>query len=80
MLILLPPSEGKASTDAGRPFDLDALSMPELNATRRRVLAALVKLAGGRESRAREAMDQLNAPFAVLLPPGLMAATAPARR
>lgn len=56
MLILLPPSEGKASTEAGRPFDLDALSMPELNATRRRVLAALVKLAGGRESRAREVL------------------------
>lgn len=56
MLILLPPSEGKASTDQGRPFDLDALSLPELNPTRERVRQALVKLCRGRESRAREVL------------------------
>lgn len=56
MLILLPPSEGKTSTDDGPPFDLDALSLPELNPTRERVRAALVKLSAGRESRAREVL------------------------
>ena len=43
MLILLPPSEGKAEPGRrGRPVDLDALALPELAPTRRRVLDALV--------------------------------------
>ena len=42
------------------------------------LMAALADQFG--ESRAREAMDQLNAPFAALLPPGLMATAAAARR
>jgi cytoplasmic iron level regulating protein YaaA (DUF328/UPF0246 family) len=54
VLILLPPSEGKASTERGRPFDLDALSMPELSPTRKRVLDGVVKLCNGREARARK--------------------------
>ncbi|HEX5017658.1 MAG TPA: peroxide stress protein YaaA [Actinomycetes bacterium] len=56
MLILLPPSEGKAATDAGKPFDLDRLSLPELNPTRIKVLDALVRLSAGRASRAREVL------------------------
>lgn len=52
MLILLPPSEGKAPTDTGQLFDVDALSLPQLTPTRRRTLAALAKLSAGRESRA----------------------------
>jgi cytoplasmic iron level regulating protein YaaA (DUF328/UPF0246 family) len=56
VLILLPPSEGKASTDTGQPFNLEALPLPELNATRRRVCDALVKLSSGREKRAREVL------------------------
>jgi cytoplasmic iron level regulating protein YaaA (DUF328/UPF0246 family) len=56
VLILLPPSEGKAPTDAGQPFDLEALSLPELTATRRRVCDALVRLSSGREKRAREVL------------------------
>ena len=54
MLILLPPSEGKAPTDDGRPFDMGALSLPELTPTRERVRTALAKLSAGRESRARD--------------------------
>lgn len=43
MLLLLPPSEGKAApARRGRPVDLDALAFPALNPTRRRVLDALV--------------------------------------
>jgi cytoplasmic iron level regulating protein YaaA (DUF328/UPF0246 family) len=56
VLILLPPSEGKSPTDGGRPFDIDALSLPGLAPTRRRVLASLVKLSNGRESRARDVL------------------------
>ncbi|WP_380166627.1 YaaA family protein [Jannaschia sp. R86511] len=43
MLLLLPPSEGKTEARRGaRPFDLDALSRPDLTAHRRQVLQALV--------------------------------------
>jgi len=57
VLILLPPSEGKTAPAAGAPVDLGALVHPQLTATRERVLAALVKLSGGRESRALAALD-----------------------
>lgn len=42
MLILLPPSEGKASPRRGAALDLGSLSSPELTPARERVLAALV--------------------------------------
>lgn len=42
MLVLLPPSEGKAVGSRGTPLDLDRLSFPELTDARRRVLDALV--------------------------------------
>jgi len=41
VLILLPPSEGKAAPRRGAPLDLDALSHPSLSGVRRRVLATL---------------------------------------
>lgn len=47
MLILLPPSEGKAEPRRGKPLDVAGLSFPELNDARSRVLAALVALCQG---------------------------------
>ncbi|REE95472.1 YaaA family protein [Thermomonospora umbrina] len=44
MLIVLPPSEGKASGGDGPPLDLAGLSHPGLNPTRERVLAALAEV------------------------------------
>lgn len=41
MLVLLPPSEGKATARRGRPMDLAALSLPELTDARSRVIEAL---------------------------------------
>ena len=42
MLIVVPPSETKARTQAsGPPVDLDALSFPELNPTRERLIDAI---------------------------------------
>jgi uncharacterized protein len=47
VLILLPPSEGKAAARRrGRPVDLEALSLPELTPTRRAVLDTLVQVSG----------------------------------
>ena len=47
MLILLPPSEGKAAPRRGKPLDLAALDFPGLTAARQQVLAALVDLCEG---------------------------------
>lgn len=45
VLVLLPPSEGKAPAPRrGRALDVDALTFPDLAATRRRLLTALVEL------------------------------------
>ena len=44
MLILLPPSEGKAAPASGVRVDIATLSSPTLNAARRKVLAALIDL------------------------------------
>jgi hypothetical protein len=47
MLILLPPSEGKAAPAKGAPVDLEALAFAaELTEPRRKLLAALTALAG----------------------------------
>ncbi|MEV4081857.1 peroxide stress protein YaaA [Nonomuraea fuscirosea] len=58
MLILLPPSEGKASEGSGPP--VGELSFPALDRSRRRVMNALV-----RASKRRDALDVLG------LTPGL---------
>jgi len=45
VLVLLPPSEGKAYGGSGAPLDLAALSFPSLTATRKALLKDLVRLA-----------------------------------
>jgi uncharacterized protein len=53
VLVLLPPSEGKATVPRGRPLALDALSLPALTPARAAVLDELVALcAGGDEDKA----------------------------
>ncbi|MBW4720194.1 peroxide stress protein YaaA [Saccharothrix obliqua] len=45
MLVLLPPSETKATGGRGRPLDLDLLALPVLNPVRAKLVDALVDLA-----------------------------------
>jgi cytoplasmic iron level regulating protein YaaA (DUF328/UPF0246 family) len=45
VLVLLPPSEGKAAGTAGPPLDLTSLSFPALTRTRRSLVRELVRLA-----------------------------------
>jgi uncharacterized protein len=52
MLILLPPSEGKAAALAGPPLRLEALSFPALRPTRERMLDRLVRISGQRNALA----------------------------
>ncbi len=57
MLILLPPSEGKAAPRRGKPLDLATLSSPGLAPARRRVLDALVELCSGDPEVAATTLD-----------------------
>lgn len=56
MLILLPPSEGKAVPARGSALDLDALSLPALTKARGAVLDALVDLCSGDPAVAAETL------------------------
>ncbi|MGQ4386887.1 peroxide stress protein YaaA [Streptomyces sp. SAS_270] len=56
MLVLLPPSEGKASSGRGTPLKLESLSLPGLTEARQAVLEELVELCAGDEEKAREAL------------------------
>ncbi|MEU6504846.1 MULTISPECIES: peroxide stress protein YaaA [unclassified Streptomyces] len=56
MLVLLPPSEGKANSGAGAPLKLESLSLPGLTAAREAVLTELVELCAGDEEKAREVL------------------------
>jgi cytoplasmic iron level regulating protein YaaA (DUF328/UPF0246 family) len=47
VLILLPPSEGKAAARRGKPLDLSTLDFADLTAPRERVLDALLELCDG---------------------------------
>ena len=64
MLLLLPPSEGKAPGGRGAPLDLSRLSHPALTAVRERLVTAL-------EAAARTDPDGLQA--ALGCPPGEVA-------
>ncbi|MFF9864157.1 peroxide stress protein YaaA [Streptomyces sp. NPDC013953] len=56
MLVLLPPSEGKAASGSGAPLEPGALSLPGLAAARAAVLDELVELCAGDEGKAREVL------------------------
>ncbi|MET8767275.1 peroxide stress protein YaaA [Streptomyces sp. NPDC004658] len=56
MLVLLPPSEGKANAGGGAPLRLESLSLPGLTAAREAVLGELVELCSGDEEKAREVL------------------------
>lgn len=56
MLVLLPPSEGKATGGAGKPLAAGALSLPGLSEARETVLAELVELSRGDEDKAAEVL------------------------
>jgi cytoplasmic iron level regulating protein YaaA (DUF328/UPF0246 family) len=56
VLVLLPPSEGKAATGEGAPLDLGSLVLPGLTEARKAVLDALVTLCRGDEATAMEAL------------------------
>ncbi|MEH6373653.1 peroxide stress protein YaaA [Streptomyces sp. KLMMK] len=59
MLVLLPPSEGKAAavgSGAGAALEAGALSLPGLAAARETVLAELVELCAGDEDKAAEVL------------------------
>ncbi|MFF1295311.1 MULTISPECIES: peroxide stress protein YaaA [unclassified Streptomyces] len=56
MLVLLPPSEGKASSGRGAPLKLESLSLPGLTEAREAVLGGLVELCAGDEGKAREVL------------------------
>lgn len=53
MLILLPPSEGKATATRGNPADPASLVLPELAGARGEVAGALVSLVSGDRAAAR---------------------------
>ncbi|MFE9253740.1 peroxide stress protein YaaA [Streptomyces sp. NPDC006879] len=56
MLVLLPPSEGKAAGGSGVPLDPEGLSLPGLAAARTAVRAELVELCAADEIKAREVL------------------------
>ena len=56
MLVLLPPSEGKAASGRGAPLKPESLSLPGLAAARETALAELVDLCTGDEDKAREVL------------------------
>ncbi|OEV02503.1 peroxide stress protein YaaA [Streptomyces oceani] len=56
MLVLLPPSEGKAEARSRTALRLDALSLPGLNEAREAVLSEVVALCAEQPERAREVL------------------------
>ncbi|MFF2651948.1 peroxide stress protein YaaA [Streptomyces sp. NPDC058045] len=56
MLVLLPPSEGKAPSGRGAPLKPEGLSLPGLADARAAVLDEVVELCAGDEEKAREVL------------------------
>ncbi|MEU9857574.1 peroxide stress protein YaaA [Streptomyces sp. NPDC047974] len=56
MLVLLPPSEGKAPSGSGAPLKPESLSLPGLAEARAAVLDELVELCAADEEEAREVL------------------------
>ncbi|MER5253791.1 MULTISPECIES: peroxide stress protein YaaA [unclassified Streptomyces] len=56
MLVLLPPSEGKASSGRGAPLKPESLSLPALADARQAVLDELVELCVADEEKARDVL------------------------
>ncbi|MBX7465219.1 peroxide stress protein YaaA [Streptomyces sp. MAG02] len=56
MLVLLPPSEGKAASGRGVPLKAESLSLPGLAEARAAVLDELVELCAGDAEKAREVL------------------------
>ncbi|MYW64557.1 peroxide stress protein YaaA [Streptomyces sp. SID8379] len=56
MLVLLPPSEGKAASGRGAPLKPEGLSLPGLTGARTAVLDELVELCASDEEKAREVL------------------------
>ncbi|MFF9812477.1 peroxide stress protein YaaA [Streptomyces sp. NPDC014006] len=56
MLVLLPPSEGKAPSGTGAPLSPESLSLPGLTPAREAVLEELVELCRADEEKAREVL------------------------
>ncbi|MGW0902156.1 peroxide stress protein YaaA [Streptomyces sp. NPDC002853] len=56
MLVLLPPSEGKASSGRGAPLKPESLSLPALADARQAVLDELVDLCVADEEKARDVL------------------------
>ena len=79
MLILLPPSEGKATSGTGPAVDPESLVLPALAPARREVLAALEELCSGPEDTALEVLG-LTPGQAEAIKRDLDAATAPTLR
>lgn len=79
MLILLPPSEGKATSGEGPQVDLEALTLPELAPARREVTEALVDVCFGPEDTARQILG-LSPSQAEAIKRNLSLASAPTLR
>ena len=79
MLVLLPPSEGKATSGGGPRLDADALTLPELAPARAQVVEALTGLCAGPEDVAMDVLG-LTANQADALKRNLDVATAPTLR
>ncbi|MFF3919368.1 peroxide stress protein YaaA [Streptomyces sp. NPDC001852] len=60
MLVLLPPSEGKANSGEGAPLELGSLSLPGLTAAREAVLTELAELCAGDPEQNEKAREVLG--------------------